>query len=492
MRTDRIGTPSGLSGRISADPGEVLRQEILDPQFAFEVTHLLPHYVAIERVLVSEYFRMDILDRAAAEELDRILLAVTADDLTARRPDNMSDPAFALERQVEAELSQPVPGWHVDRSRNDLQACAQLMYGREQLIRLAEALLGLDAAVRKAAADQTRTPMPGYTHHQAAQVISPGFYLHSLAEHVQHTLRRLSGTYHEIDACPLGAGAMAGQELPWDRDRMARLLGFRRVRPDGLSAVASRAWALEITAELSIFGTGLSRFATDLLAWGSSEYGFIDLPDHLSGISSAMPQKKNFPVLERIRGRSAHLSAIHVDVLLAQRNTPYSNTVEASKEALADFWRALDTACGTLRLLAEVLRHLRFRKDRMRAACEAEFLGGLTLANRLCLRESVPWRRAQTIAGRYVVAAQRTGSAPARILPEVLRSEAAAAGHQLRDPAADLRGAFDVDDALRRWSSAGSAHPDAVAAALGEQAEEHERLADQWRIRLHATHSTGR
>ncbi|MFD2122944.1 lyase family protein [Streptomyces cirratus] len=63
-------------------------------------------------------------------------------------------------------------------------------------------------------------PMPGYTHFQAAQVITPGFHLAAVAEHLLHTQRRLVQTYDGIDACPLGAGAMAGQELPWDRDRM--------------------------------------------------------------------------------------------------------------------------------------------------------------------------------------------------------------------------------------------------------------------------------
>jgi hypothetical protein len=44
---------------------------------------------------------------------------------------------------------------------------------------------------------------------------------------------------------------MAGQELPWDRDRMARLFGC-----DGVArrAVAARTWPLEALVELSSFG----------------------------------------------------------------------------------------------------------------------------------------------------------------------------------------------------------------------------------------------
>ncbi|MDA5282951.1 MULTISPECIES: lyase family protein [unclassified Streptomyces] len=480
-----------LSGRISNGPSSLLRDELLDPQFAYEAEHLLPYYVKIERALVAEYARMRLITEDQAGELDGLLAGATRQVVAGQQQANMSDIAFALERHVENGLSAPVPTWHLDRSRNDLQACAQLMFARGRLIGAAESLLEFHEAARRLAEATTDLPMPGYTHHQAAQIITPGFYLAALSEHVQHTLRRLLATYDGFDACPLGAGAMSGQELPWDRDRMAALLGFRRAQPNALMSVASRGWALEITAEFGVFGVALSRFATDLLAWGSSEYGFIDLPDELSGISSAMPQKKNFPILERIRGRSAHLSSFHIDVTLGQRNTPYSNTVEVSKEAGAHVYEAFETLRSTLRLFTEVLRHLTFRTDRMAEVCEREFLGGFALANSLTLAEEIPWRRAQVIAGKYIVAAVSAGLKPADGDPELLRRAAEAEGHVLRDPGAALGDAFDVGRALHRMKSTGSAHPDAVGAALDAQQDEHERLVREWAQRAAAARTTG-
>ncbi|WP_037886722.1 argininosuccinate lyase [Streptomyces viridochromogenes] len=482
---------SALTGRISGGPAQMLREEILDPQFRYEAEHLLPHYVAIEKALVAEYDRMGHVSPAQARELRDALDSVNRETVTAQARSNMSDIAFALERQVESALSAPVPRWHLDRSRNDLQACAQLMFGRDRLLAAAGSLLEFGEAARQLAERTAELPMPGYTHHQAAQIITPGFYLAALSGQVLHSLRRLLATYDGIDACPLGAGAMSGQELPWDRDRLARLLGFAGPQVSALTSVASRGWALEVTAEFGILGVTLSRFATDLLAWGSSEYGFIDLPDELSGISSAMPQKKNFPVLERIRGRSGHLSAYHVDVTLGQRNTPYSNTVEVSKEAGAHVCQAFETLASTLRLFTEVLRNLDFRAERMAEACEREFLGGFALANSLTLAEDVPWRRAQVIAGRYVVAAVEAGRRPADADPELLRRAAREQGYELRDPAGTLGDAFDVRAALRRMTSVGSAGPRAVADSLRGQAEEHERLAKEWLRRAAVARGTG-
>ncbi|AXX31869.1 argininosuccinate lyase [Actinosynnema pretiosum subsp. pretiosum] len=485
---------TALTGRLSAAPSTLLDAEVLRPQFEHEVRRLLPHYVAVERVLALEYRRMGLLTEEQAADVLGLLARVRPDELAADPEANLSDIAFALERHVERGAARPVPNWHVDRSRNDLQACAQLMAARDRLAALAGQVLGMAAAARRVAARHLDTPMPGCTHYQAAQVTTPGFHLAALGERLLHTSRRLLATFDGTDACPLGAGALTGQHLPWDRERMAALLGFTRPGGSALTDVASRAFVAEITAELSLFGITASRFATDLITWAGAGHGFVDLPDELSGISSAMPQKKNFPVLERIRGRTAHLTSCHVDVALAQRGTPYTNLVEVSKEAGAQFHEALDTAGSVVRLFTAVLDGLVFRADRMRAACEREYLGGFALATLLTLRAGVPWRRAQVLAGRYVVAALERGLPPTRPDGDLLAAVAEADGVTAPSPGALLAEAFDVDASLRATRTTGSAHPDEVAAQLRAQDGEHAELERLWaprRARLARALDTG-
>jgi argininosuccinate lyase len=282
---------------------------------------------------------------------------------------------------------------------------------------------------------------------------------------------------------------MAGQELAWSRDRLAEHLGFAGPAPHALVAVASRGWALSVAGDLSGYGVALSRFATDLMAWGSSGYGFIDLPDALSGISSAMPQKKNFPILERIRGRSAHLTGLGADLAIAQRATPYANMVEVSKESSAHLATLFDTLQSTLRLFTTVLAHLEFRTDRMRAACERDYLGGFTLANLLTLRAGIPWRTAQVLAGRYIVAALERGLPPAQPDGELLGRLATDAGYTVDGPAELLAEAFALDGALRVKRSTGSTHPDSVRELLAAQAAEYQEFEswhDDRRARIEA------
>jgi argininosuccinate lyase len=469
---------TALTGRLDASPDALVHEEFLAPQFEHEVRNLLPWYLLIEKALLTEYERLGVLARAEVVAIARQLDTV---DPAALLPDpsaNLSDISLAIERHVTHRLNLPVPAWHVDRSRNDLQSCAQLLYGRGQLLEIADKLGAFTATVRERAADDVTSPMPGYTHLQAAQVITPGFYLAALTEHALDTSARLLCTYDRMNRSALGAGPMAGQELAWDRARLARAVGCRGPVPHALAAVASRAWLLDVAADLSSAGVGWSRFLTDLLAWSASAYGLLELPDPLAGISAAMPQKKNYPVLERLRGRTSHLTALYLDFALGQRSTPYSNMVEVSKEAGSHAPALFATAKSVLSVFTLVVAGLRWRTGVMRAQCEADHFGGFSLANDLTLRAGIPWRAAQVIAGRCVVAMLGGADGAA-----ALAAAAAAAGHPLDNVRSYLDGARDVDAQLDAKVSTGSTHPDRVRDLLADQGERLDALDREWRSR---------
>ncbi|QIZ38814.1 argininosuccinate lyase [Saccharopolyspora sp. ASAGF58] len=474
---------TNLTGRISAGPDGLLRTEILEPQLRFELACLLPHYVRLEKVLLAEYARMGLLTGEQVGLISGLLDRATPDAVERSARGAMSDLVFSLERFISQRLPEVPPAWHVDRSRNDLQASAQVLYGRARLLDTAELLIELGRAAGRLAARTGGLMMPGYTHMQAAQLVSPAFYFSALAEQLLHTLSRLEPVYLTASACPMGAGAMAGQELGWDRERMARLLGCESVQRHALRAVSQRDWALEACAEFSMLGVALSRFVTDLMIWGGTGYGYLDLPDDWSGISSAMPQKKNFPVLERIRGRTAHLHAAYHGIATAQRATPYSNSVEVSKEASAQVPAAFDTLASISRLLTGVLDRLEFNEERLARACEAEYFGGFTLANQLTLRAGVPWRTAQVVTGRYIVAAVAKGLPPAEPEPALL--EKVLAEHGYATPLAEtlLREAMDVTAALPAKRTAGSTGPEPMRELLATQEAEFDQLASAWAAR---------
>jgi argininosuccinate lyase len=470
------GDSNRLTGRIGQNPHDVWREEVLEPQLRYESCHLLPHYLWIEKALLAEHRRMGLINPEEQMEILSAIQRLHPDDLRKKANMHLTDMAFTIEGMIADQLSRPVPAWHVDRSRNDYQATAQMIESRERLLHIVGQFSGLITAVLNLAESHKNVVMPGYTHYQAAQVISPAFYLSAFLSFLIQTKRRLLAVYDDGNRCPLGSGAMAGQELEWDRNRLARHLGFAFPVQHALHGVASREWILRISGEFSLFATSLSRFITDFTLWGSNEYDFIDLPDELSGISSSMPQKKNFPILERIRGRTAHLISIHIGMIMGQRNTPYSNLVEVSKEASTHLPTLFQTVESLLRLLTLFMSHLRFKEASMRLACEKEFLGGFSLANALTLEAKIPYRHAQVIAGKVIVAALKEGRLPKEVTADDVRQVCAENGYDVQFSDEWVQHLFDVDQNLMRKCSLGSTHPERVQEMLDGSKQEWAKL----------------
>ncbi len=87
--------------------------------------------------------------------------------------------------------------------------------------RMLEALLGQ-------ARRHPRVVMPGYTHLQPAQPILFSHYLLAYFEMFTRDASRLEDCRKRADELPMGAGALAGTAYPFDRERLARALGFAR------------------------------------------------------------------------------------------------------------------------------------------------------------------------------------------------------------------------------------------------------------------------
>src|SRR3546814_9145879 len=80
---------------------------------------------------------------------------------------------------------------------------------RDALLALLTDLGRFRATLLDRAAAHADTVMPGYTHSQHAQPITLGYYLLAFADSLARDCARLRGALERVDACPLGAGALA-------------------------------------------------------------------------------------------------------------------------------------------------------------------------------------------------------------------------------------------------------------------------------------------
>jgi argininosuccinate lyase len=242
--------------------------------------------------------------------------------------------------------------------------------------------------------------MPAYTHLQRAEPVLTAHWLLAYVEMLLRDVSRLEDCWKRLDYCPLGSGAVAGATLPLDRAKVARDLNFTAPTMNSMDATSDRDFVLEYLQALTVLALHASRFAEEITLFATAEFGFVELPEAFSTGSSAMPQKKNPDLTELIRGKTGriHGAAANVTLLLKGLPLAYNKDMQETQEPV---FAATSDMHEMLYLLAAFTRALRFRTDRMRAACETGFLNAMAAATYL-VHKGVPFRTAHEKIGNAV------------------------------------------------------------------------------------------
>ncbi|NTW97809.1 MAG: argininosuccinate lyase, partial [Oscillochloris sp.] len=261
-------------------------------------------------------------------------------------------------------------------------------------------LQGLQLALLGQAERHTATVLPGYTHLQRAQPITFGHWCLAYVEMFERDRQRIEDAISRARTLPLGAGALAGNSLGVERERLTELLDeFDAVAGNSLDAVSDRDFVAELLFTFALTGVHLSRLAEDMVLYSSAEFGFIELADAYSTGSSIMPQKKNPDSMELLRGKSGRLIGNLVGLLTTLKGLPmtYNKDMQEDKEP---FFDSLDTLDLGLRVAAAAVDTMEANVERMRAALDDAMLA-TDLADEL-VRLGVPFREAHAKVGRLV------------------------------------------------------------------------------------------
>jgi argininosuccinate lyase len=292
---------------------------------------------------------------------------------------------------------------------------------------------------------------------QRAQPVLLAHHWLAFVEMLGRDAGRFADAGARLDACPLGAGALAGSTLPLDRAATAAALGFARPARNSMDAVASRDGALEVLAAAAICMVNLSRLAEELVLWSTAEYGFVELADAYSTGSSLMPQKKNPDVPELVRGKAGRAVGNLVSLLTTMKGLPltYNRDMQEDKEPVFD---SMATLGDSLEVLAGSVATLRVDVARMREAAGDPLLLATDLAEWL-VGEGVPFREAHEAVGRVVA-----HCVAERVPLTSLSREALSSFHPaFRAGAAEL---LDLGRAIAARSLTGGTARETVSAAL--------------------------
>ena len=386
--------------------------------------------------------------------LDQVALEVDEGTFSWTLEDE--DIHMAIERRL-TEIAGPVGGKvHTGRSRNDQVALDLHLYLRDAVAGHRSHLRKLMAAVLARAESGRDMIFPGYTHLQRAQPVVVAHHLLAYFFMFERDEGRFS-RWASSSWMPLGAGALAGANYPLDRAQVAAELGFDRVAPNAMDAVASRDAAFEYLSIVTNCGLTLSRLAEELVLWSSQEFGLAGLPDSWTSGSSIMPQKRNPDAAELIRAKAAGFLARlqGLGALLKGLPLAYNKDLQEDKLYVFGSREELDLC---LEAMASMIDGLVFNEDAARRAADGGYSQATDVADYL-VNKGVPFREAHRIVGRLVGRLASEGRPLAEVRPDELAEMS-----PLFD--AEYYSVVDLEGVVARKVSEGGTSPRAVAAQL--------------------------
>jgi argininosuccinate lyase len=367
---------------------------------------------------------------------------------------------------VEARLIQLVGDLgrklHTGRSRNDQVATDFRLWVREQIDLTSSAIRDAQAALVNVAEANRDVIMPGYTHLQRAQPILFAHWCLAYFEMLERDRQRLEDVRKRVNVLPLGSAALAGTSYPIDRAAVAAALGFESVSRNSLDAVSDRDFCVEYASAASLIMMHLSRLAEDIILYATTEFGFFELSDAVATGSSLMPQKKNPDSMELVRGKVGRVYGHLTALLTTMKSLPlaYNKDMQEDKEAIFD---TVDTVLDCLNVSATVLRNLRVKELRARAAATEGYLNATELADYLA-RKGMPFRQAHEMVGRIVMQAIDKRCELNDLSLDQLKSFSPL----IED---DVFGALSLEATLATKAQIGGTAPDRVREALREAKE---------------------
>ena len=346
---------------------------------------------------------------------------------------------------------------HTGRSRNDQVSLDLRLWLRDEIDATRGALKDLMAALLAMARRDPRALIPGYTHTRRAQPVLWPHYLLSYFEMFARDFERLGEARKRVSVMPIGSGALAGSAFPFDREAIAKDLGFDSITRNSMDVSGDRDFALDFLHAASMVMLHLSRLAEDWILYSGEEYGWLELGDGVTSGSSMMPQKKNPDSLELIRGKCGPVFGDYAALFTIMKGLPmtYNRDMQEDKPRIFD---AADHLRGSLEMARTVIETTRLKPAPPLAAVADSWAIATDLADALA-RNGTPFHQAHKIVGRLVLESVSSGKKPA---------DWTAAGLAAFDPAftPGMAKYMDPAEGIRTREIAGGTGPQAVAGAL--------------------------
>lgn len=449
------------SGRFTESVGEFTQEfgaslEVDKAMYAQDIRGSKAHarMLAAQGVISAEDARA--IDAGLSEIEEEIAAGSFAFDI------NDEDIHMSVERTLTERIGSAGARLHTGRSRNDQVATDIRLLAKDLAKGLMEGNCSLRQTLIDAAEQHFGVIMPGYTHLQHAQPVLLSHHLLAYSWMFARDFARLKAAFRAADANPLGSAALAGTTYPLDRDMTTRELGFDHAIPNSLDAVSDRDYLLDLEYACSVSMMHLSRLCEEIIAWSSTEFGFITLSDGFSTGSSIMPQKKNPDFAELTRGKTGRVVGDLVSLLVTMKGLPlaYNKDLQECKEGALDAARTLSDC---MRCMEGMIATMTVNAEAMKASAAQGFTAATDVADYLA-KKGMPFREAHAVVGQLVLYCETHGKGLEDLTLDELRDASAL----FED---DIANALDVESIVRARTTYGGTGHDAVRVQMREARE---------------------
>lgn len=312
----------------------------------------------------------------------------------------------ANERRLTEIIGTAAGKMHVGRSRNDQTTTDTKMWLRKSINSILIIMTEMIQMLVTRSEKEIEIIMPGYTHLQKAQPVRWSHWLLSHTWSLKSDYDKLLQLKKNLNVCPLGSGALAGNPLGIDRKKLAYKLKFDSASSNSMHSVGDRDYVAEFLFWASLTSIHLSKIAEDVIIYSSEEFGFIKLSDSSSTGSSLMPQKRNPDSMELLRGKSGTILGKCFGFMATLKGTPstYNKDLQEDKEAL---FSTFDIMMEMLRTANEALRTLTVNINKCRASLNFNML--TTDVAYYLVKKGIPFRDAHNIVGKIVKHSEISG-----------------------------------------------------------------------------------
>lgn len=345
-----------------------------------EQMHLLPYAIDSMSAQFKMHAKREIIPANAADAL------MTAMDQIRKE---ISDGKFEMSHpsiyeSISARVKQLAPKAHdfMDVARSDsYQAAGDFkMWVRNALHTLDKSMQSLQAKVIDRAEDTTKTLFPAQAHNNITQPTTMAHHLISYVEMLSRDRKRVAAAVSIMNESPFSSGEVAGNSFNLNREMVARQLSFNSASNNSVDAVASRDFATSFLHVAATCFANLSRMATEMLAWQSTRYGYVNFSSELARPNSAMPYRRDQLTLEAIKGKAGKAIGMTASALSIMKDAPMQASSEYDEmiSMCADTFNDLN---ASLKAMSVAMSDFSINRKTLKEASSKQFSVALDLVD---------------------------------------------------------------------------------------------------------------